>query len=110
MFRCELCDAFLPMLQFSHLCPTCYKIRTIIKCYSAGDVLGELEDKFIVGKDKENLLIEDDKKFYKDEKRRLEIEFNKEINNLNKSYEGKMKKEDTDDEGSDYENEKPKLK
>ena len=42
-FRCELCDEWLPMLQFSKLCPTCYKIRTIVKCYSAQEILDNLE-------------------------------------------------------------------
>ena len=47
-WRCELCDDFLPLLQFSHLCPTCYKIRTIIKCYNSKQILDCLERRFIV--------------------------------------------------------------
>ena len=47
-WRCELCDDFLPLFQLSHLCPTCYKIRTIIKCYTSKQILDCLEDRFIV--------------------------------------------------------------
>lgn len=46
--RCELCDNFLPIFQLSKLCPTCYKIRTIIKCYSNEIILEQLEKKFIL--------------------------------------------------------------
>ena len=51
-FRCELCDDFLPIFQMSKLCPTCYKIRTILKCYSSEIILENLEKKFIVNDDK----------------------------------------------------------
>ena len=47
-FRCELCDQFLPMLQLSKLCPTCYKIRTIVKCYNEEMILDKLQESFIV--------------------------------------------------------------
>ena len=51
-FRCELCDEYLPMLQFSKLCPKCYEIRTIVKCYDTDKILNCLKDKFKV-KDEE---------------------------------------------------------
>ena len=46
--RCELCDDFLPIFQLSKLCPICYKIRTILKCYSNEIILEHLEKKFIL--------------------------------------------------------------
>ena len=47
-FRCELCDAFLPVIQLSRLCPTCYTIRTIVKCYEADKILDCLNKNFKV--------------------------------------------------------------
>jgi len=63
VFRCELCDSFLPLLQFSRLCPTCYKIRTIIKCYDAGRILNTIEHAYKVA-DESDEGIADDKKDY----------------------------------------------
>ena len=54
VFRCELCDSFLPILQFSRLCPTCYKIRTIIKCYDAGRILTTIVDTYKVADDRKD--------------------------------------------------------
>lgn len=65
VFRCELCDSFLPLLQLSHLCPTCYKIRTITKCYSTEKILKCLEENFLVNNNSNqtssNLEIDDSK-------------------------------------------------
>jgi len=46
MWRCELCDCYLRILQTGYLCDTCYKIRLITKCYSADEILKCVEDKF----------------------------------------------------------------
>jgi hypothetical protein len=48
MFRCELCDNYLPIFQTGRLCPTCYKIRTIIKCYTAKAILSHISSVFLV--------------------------------------------------------------
>ena len=48
MFRCELCDNGLFLFQSSRLCESCYKIRTIIKCYTTEEILNCLEDNFKV--------------------------------------------------------------
>lgn len=85
MFRCELCDEFLNVFQLSHLCSTCYKIRTIVKCYSCADILANLEEHFLVSKDKKNMIEEQDKQFHKDEEKRLENEFKKQMNILPKT-------------------------
>ena len=81
-FRCELCDEWLPILQFSKLCDTCYKIRTIVKCYSAQEILTHLEKNFLVSSDRYVEQEQKDKKFFKQEERRLEEEFNKELKKL----------------------------
>ena len=44
--HCCLCDEFLPIFQLSHLCPICYEIRTIIKCYDNLKILNSLQDNF----------------------------------------------------------------
>lgn len=46
--RCSLCDDWLPILQISNLCPTCYKCRTIVKAYSADTILRKLQEHFLV--------------------------------------------------------------
>ena len=46
--RCSLCDDWLPLLQISNLCPTCYQCRTIIKAYSADIMLRKLQEHFLV--------------------------------------------------------------
>ena len=46
--RCSLCDDWLPLLQISNLCPTCYKCRTIVKAYSADTILRKLEEHFLI--------------------------------------------------------------
>ena len=93
-FRCELCDEWLPMLQFSKLCPTCYKIRTIVKCYSAKEILTHLEKNFLVSNDKYVEQQQRDKKFFEEEERRLEKEFNAELARLNQEKEEVFSKEE----------------
>lgn len=46
--RCSTCDCWLPVFQLSTLCPICYKIRTIVKAYSAEKILSKLEDEFLI--------------------------------------------------------------
>ena len=46
--RCNLCDSFLPMFQLSTLCPTCYKVRTIVKAYNANKILKTLQEHFLI--------------------------------------------------------------
>ena len=48
MFRCELCDGYLPIFQTGRLCEICYKIRTIIKCYSASAIHKYISDGFLI--------------------------------------------------------------
>lgn len=48
MFRCELCDNYLPIFQTGRLCETCYKIRTIIKCYTAKAIHSHISSVFLV--------------------------------------------------------------
>ena len=48
VFRCELCDNFRGILQFSNLCDVCYEIRSIIKCYDRESILECLKQNFIV--------------------------------------------------------------
>tara|TARA_R110002073_G_scaffold320989_1_gene496847 strand:- start:2467 stop:3027 length:561 start_codon:yes stop_codon:yes gene_type:complete len=78
-FRCELCDDWLNVFQFSHLCNDCYKIRTILKCYNKHDIVSCLENNFLVSKDKEKKVKQEDIKFQKEEEARLEKEFNKQV-------------------------------
>ena len=47
-FFCSLCDEFLPLFQLSKLCDTCYKVRTIVKVYSAETILKNIEENFLV--------------------------------------------------------------
>lgn len=54
MFRCELCDCYLPIFQTGRLCPTCYKIRTIIKCYSAEAIHRHINSVFLVDIEEED--------------------------------------------------------
>ena len=63
-FRCELCDSWLPILSFSKLCPTCYKLRTIVKCYNAEDILKNAEEHFLVSHAREEEEIKKDKEFF----------------------------------------------
>lgn len=46
--RCELCNDWLSLFQISKLCGTCYKIRAIVKCYTAEKILNKLEDEFLI--------------------------------------------------------------
>jgi len=46
--RCELCNDWLSLFQISKLCGTCYKIRAIVKCYTAEKILSKLEDEFLI--------------------------------------------------------------
>ena len=66
-FRCELCDEWLNMLQFSHLCNDCYKIRTILKCYNKFDILSSLQNNFLVSIDREKDVKNEDAKFQQEE-------------------------------------------
>ena len=84
VFRCELCDSFLPLLQLSHLCPNCYKIRTIVKCYDKTKILECLENNFLIDKQenylkkKKNNMIEEDNGDYYDNN--FKKEFREELN------------------------------
>ena len=98
-FRCELCDEWLPMLQFSKLCPTCYKIRTIVKCYSAQEILEHLEKNFLVSHAREEEFKRKDKQFFIEEEKRLEKVFNEEM--------AKLKDERESNDLKDYD--KPKI-
>lgn len=73
-FRCELCDEVLPLFQFSHLCPTCYKLRTIVKCYDAVSILKEVESRFLVSRARELEERAKDLKFYQKEEEELQKE------------------------------------
>ena len=46
--RCSVCDEFLSMFQLSTLCPTCYKVRTIVKAYTADKILKTLQTHFLI--------------------------------------------------------------
>ena len=96
VFRCELCDNFLSMFQFSHLCNTCYKIRTIVKCYDEKAVLENLEDNFLISEKRKEEVEKEDKEFFKNEEKRLEAEFHKEVKEL---QEKKVQKLETIKEG-----------
>jgi hypothetical protein len=78
-FRCELCDDWLSLLSFCKLCPTCYKLRTIVKCYNAKDVLEKVQDVFLVSHAREEEEKVKDKKFYQNEEIRITKEFEEEI-------------------------------
>ena len=78
-FRCELCDSWLPMLSFSKLCPTCYKLRTIVKCYNAEDILKNAEEHFLVSHAREEEEIKKDKEFFIKEEARIQKDFEEEI-------------------------------
>ena len=81
-FRCELCDEWLPMLQFSKLCPTCYKLRTIVKCYNANDILKNAEEHFLVSHARQEEIKTLDKKFFIEEEARIQKEFEEELATL----------------------------
>lgn len=94
VFRCELCDSFLPIFQLSHLCPNCYKIRTIVKCYDKSKILECLEKKFLIDsqennfKYKVNNTAEDDNGDYYDNnfKKEFREELNKKIDEHVKKF------------------------
>lgn len=88
-FRCELCDDWLPILQFSHLCPLCYKIRTIVKCYNADSILSCLEDNFKISKEESSNFRKKDLEFHKEEEVRLEKEIVEELKQ--EQYEAEVK-------------------
>ena len=46
--RCSVCDSFLSIFQLSTLCDTCYKVRTIVKAYSAEKILKTLQEHFLI--------------------------------------------------------------
>ena len=46
--RCEMCNDWLSLFQLSKLCATCYKVRTIVKAYSADVILNKLQEHFLV--------------------------------------------------------------
>ena len=86
-FRCELCASWLPLLSFCKLCPTCYKLRTIVQCYSCEDVLKKVEDSFLVSHGREEEEIRKDKKFFINEEKRIQKEFEEELAQLTKQKE-----------------------
>ena len=92
-FRCELCDDWLPMLSFCKLCSTCYKLRTIVKCYSANDVLKNVESSFLVSHCREEEEKVKDKKFFIEEEVRLQKEFEEDLKKLTKDKEEHLIKE-----------------
>tara|TARA_R110001592_G_scaffold127825_2_gene339828 strand:+ start:378 stop:755 length:378 start_codon:yes stop_codon:yes gene_type:complete len=106
-FRCELCDEWLPMLQFSKLCPTCYKIRTIVKCYSADEILKHLEKNFLVSNDKYEERKQKDEKFFVEEEKRLEKEFNDEIRKLQEEQKKLKPIQEEADDKVDYDKPPP---
>ena len=67
--RCEMCDDWLSMFQLSKLCETCYKTRTIVKAYSAQQILEKLEEHFLVGNKEEVEEKLEEKKEEKEEKK-----------------------------------------
>tara|TARA_R110002073_G_scaffold6027_1_gene36327 strand:+ start:3056 stop:3415 length:360 start_codon:yes stop_codon:yes gene_type:complete len=81
-FRCELCDEWLPILSFCKLCPTCYKLRTIVKCYNAEDVLEKVEDCFLVSHARQEEEKKIDEEFFRNEETRIGLEFEAEIKRL----------------------------
>jgi len=46
--KCSLCDSWLSLFQLSTLCPTCYSVRTIVKAYSAPQILDKLQSHFLI--------------------------------------------------------------
>tara|TARA_R110000823_G_scaffold32606_2_gene91874 strand:- start:268 stop:693 length:426 start_codon:yes stop_codon:yes gene_type:complete len=86
-FRCELCDSWLPMLSFSKLCPTCYKLRTIVKCYNAEDILKNAEEHFLVSHAREEEEIKKDKEFFIKEEARIQKDFEEELKQLTQQKE-----------------------
>tara|TARA_R110000868_G_scaffold294051_1_gene554557 strand:- start:1488 stop:1844 length:357 start_codon:yes stop_codon:yes gene_type:complete len=92
--RCELCDAFLPLLQFSNLCLTCYKVRTIAKVYDAESILKCLENNFMVSKFNEEQVKAKDKEYFHKEEIRLNQELLEQLQlleTLNTANEAKAK-------------------
>lgn len=83
-FYCVLCDEFLPFFQLSKLCETCYKTRTIVKAYTASQILEKLQEFFLI-EDEEvpNLVGGDDQRDY-----------DKPITRSNKKIYGDKKKEE----------------
>ena len=82
--RCELCDDWLNIFQISRLCETCYKTRTIVKAYTALQILEKLQEFFLI-EDEEvpNLVGGDDQRDY-----------DKPITRSNKKIYGDKKKEE----------------
>tara|TARA_R110002073_G_scaffold205467_3_gene365161 strand:+ start:572 stop:973 length:402 start_codon:yes stop_codon:yes gene_type:complete len=70
------------MLSFSKLCPTCYKLRTIVKCYNAEDILKNAEEHFLVSHAREEEIKTLDKKFFVEEEARIQREFEEELATL----------------------------
>jgi len=90
--RCEMCSDWLPLFQLSKLCPICYKIRTIVKAYSADVILKKLQEHFLIDI--------------------FDIEETKETNNNNEPLPQKLKEDikklESDDQ-KDYDH-KPKTR
>jgi len=89
---CSLCDAFLPFFQLSKLCPTCYKTRTIVKCYTAEKVLENLQEHFLISeelpplvesKEEEEEVVKEEPKPEDDEPKLYIAEKPKEYKNVN---------------------------
>ena len=83
-FRCELCDDWLSLMTFCKLCDTCYKLRTIVKCYTAEEILKCSQEHFLVSHAREEEEKTIDKKFFKNEEIRITKEFEEEIALLQK--------------------------
>ena len=97
-FRCELCDSWLPMLSFSKLCPTCYKLRTIVKCYNCEDVLKKVEENFLVSHAREEEEKRKDIAFFEAEEARIQKEFEVELAQLTKQKEEHLATIEEEDE------------
>jgi len=91
--RCELCDDFLPIFQFSKLCEKCYRIRTLVKVYGKDDICSHLEDKFMVSHTREEEEKRKDAEYFKREEVRLNQELIQELNKLETIVEEKEKTE-----------------
>ena len=83
-FRCELCDDWLSLMTFCKFCDTCYKLRTIVTCYSAEKILKCSQEHFLVSHAREEEEKTIDKKFFKNEEIRITKEFEEEIASLQK--------------------------
>ena len=91
--RCELCDDFLPIFQFSKLCEKCYRIRTLVKVYGKDDICSHLEEKFMVSHTREEEEKRKDADYFKKEEIRLNQELLQELNKLETIAEERVNEE-----------------